>query len=95
LSEWPGILTTAHGSGGKKNIVQDSGGWPIRPLICPCTAFFSVTRERVRQIKTKAVKALQHPVRARQLSGFLDETRHPAPLTEVSSDTAVASLVGA
>jgi len=53
---------------------------------------FSVTRERVRQIETKAVKALQHPVRARQLSGFLDETRYPAPLTEVSSDTAVASL---
>ena len=35
---------------------------------------FSVTRERVRQIETKAVRALQHPVRARQLSGFLDET---------------------
>jgi RNA polymerase primary sigma factor len=32
---------------------------------------FSVTRERVRQIETKAVRALQHPVRARQLSGFL------------------------
>jgi len=55
---------------------------------------FSVTRERVRQIETKAVKALQHPVRARQLSGFLDETRYPSPLTEVSSDTAVASLEG-
>ena len=36
---------------------------------------FSVTRERVRQIETKAVRALQHPVRARQLSGFLDESR--------------------
>jgi RNA polymerase primary sigma factor len=36
---------------------------------------FSVTRERVRQIETKAVRALQHPIRARQLSGFLDETR--------------------
>jgi len=33
---------------------------------------FSVTRERVRQIETKAVRALQHPVRARQLSSFLD-----------------------
>jgi RNA polymerase primary sigma factor len=32
---------------------------------------FSVTRERVRQIETKAVRALQHPVRARKLSGFL------------------------
>ena len=36
---------------------------------------FSVTRERVRQIETKAVRALQHPVRARQLSGLLDECR--------------------
>ncbi len=42
---------------------------------------FSVTRERVRQIETKAVEALQHPIRARQLSGFLDEVRRPAPLT--------------
>ncbi len=34
---------------------------------------FSVTRERVRQIETKAVRALQHPVRARQLSCFVDD----------------------
>ncbi len=33
---------------------------------------FAVTRERVRQIETKAVRALQHPVRARQLSCFVD-----------------------
>ena len=33
---------------------------------------FSVTRERVRQIETKAVRKLQHPIRSRQLSGFLD-----------------------
>ena len=33
---------------------------------------FSVTRERVRQIETKAVRALQHPVRARQLSSFIE-----------------------
>jgi RNA polymerase primary sigma factor len=33
---------------------------------------FSVTRERVRQIEAKAVQALQHPVRARQLSCFVD-----------------------
>ena len=33
---------------------------------------FSVTRERVRQIETKAVRALQHPVRARNLAGFLE-----------------------
>ena len=34
---------------------------------------FSVTRERVRQIETKAVRSLQHPIRARQLSGFVDQ----------------------
>lgn len=33
---------------------------------------FNVTRERVRQIEAKAVRKLQHPVRARKLEGFLD-----------------------
>jgi len=33
---------------------------------------FKVTRERVRQIEAKAVKKLQHPIRARHLEGFLD-----------------------
>ena len=33
---------------------------------------FKVTRERVRQIEAKAVRKLQHPVRARKLQGFLD-----------------------
>jgi RNA polymerase primary sigma factor len=32
---------------------------------------FRVTRERVRQIEAKAVKKLQHPVRAKQLENFL------------------------
>ena len=32
---------------------------------------FRVTRERVRQIEAKAVKKLQHPVRSKQLEGFL------------------------
>ncbi|MGD0903807.1 MAG: sigma-70 family RNA polymerase sigma factor, partial [Terracidiphilus sp.] len=41
---------------------------------------FAVTRERVRQIETKAVRSLQHPIRARQLAGFLDERRHGALL---------------
>ena len=35
---------------------------------------FKVTRERVRQIEAKALRKLQHPVRARKLEGFLDET---------------------
>ncbi|HEV3005527.1 MAG TPA: sigma-70 family RNA polymerase sigma factor [Pirellulales bacterium] len=34
---------------------------------------FSVTRERVRQIEAKAVRKLQHPVRARNLRGFVDQ----------------------
>ena len=33
---------------------------------------FKVTRERVRQIEAKAVRKLQHPVRSRQLEGFID-----------------------
>jgi RNA polymerase primary sigma factor len=36
---------------------------------------FKVTRERVRQIEAKAVRKLQHPVRSRQLEGFLDGVR--------------------
>jgi RNA polymerase primary sigma factor len=36
---------------------------------------FKVTRERVRQIEAKAVRKLQHPVRSRQLEGFLDTYR--------------------
>ena len=35
---------------------------------------FKVTRERVRQIEAKAVRKLQHPVRSRQLGGFLEST---------------------
>jgi len=35
---------------------------------------FKVTRERVRQIEAKAVRKLQHPVRARKLEGFLDSS---------------------
>ena len=38
---------------------------------------FRVTRERVRQIEAKAVRKLQHPVRARRLSGFLDTSPEP------------------
>ncbi len=34
---------------------------------------FSVTRERVRQIEAKAVRKLQHPIRARSLASFMDE----------------------
>jgi RNA polymerase primary sigma factor len=34
---------------------------------------FKVTRERVRQVEAKAIRKLQHPVRARKLRGFVDE----------------------
>ncbi len=37
---------------------------------------FSVTRERVRQIEAKAVRKLQHPVRARALQAFVNQI-HP------------------
>jgi len=43
---------------------------------------FSVTRERVRQIEAKAVRKLQHPIRSRKLSGFLDH--HTAALLEAA-----------
>ena len=39
---------------------------------------FKVTRERVRQIEAKAVRKLQHPVRSRQLEGFLDASKQTA-----------------
>jgi RNA polymerase primary sigma factor len=38
---------------------------------------FKVTRERVRQVEAKAIRKLQHPVRSRKLSGFLDGTFEP------------------
>jgi RNA polymerase primary sigma factor len=45
---------------------------------------FKVTRERVRQIEAKAVRKLQHPVRSRQLEGFLD-VNAPVPATTTTS----------
>ena len=36
---------------------------------------FKVTRERVRQVEAKAIRKLQHPVRARKLEGFIDPIR--------------------
>ena len=39
---------------------------------------FKVTRERVRQVEAKAIRKLQHPVRARKLEGFL-ENLSPVP----------------
>jgi RNA polymerase primary sigma factor len=42
---------------------------------------FSVTRERVRQIETKAVRKLQQPYRARSLASFVDGVEIPADAT--------------
>ena len=39
---------------------------------------FKVTRERVRQVEAKAIRKLQHPVRARKLEGFLDASKAAA-----------------
>jgi len=41
---------------------------------------FKVTRERVRQVEAKALKKLQHPVRARKLLGFVDGAKIPAEI---------------
>jgi RNA polymerase primary sigma factor len=40
---------------------------------------FKVTRERVRQVEAKAIRKLQHPVRARKLEGFLDGSALKGP----------------
>jgi RNA polymerase primary sigma factor len=45
---------------------------------------FSVTRERVRQIEAKAVRALQHPARAGKLAGFVGQPV-PPPLKTFSA----------
>ncbi len=39
---------------------------------------FRVTRERVRQVEAKALRKLQHPIRARKLEGFVDNERKDA-----------------
>jgi RNA polymerase primary sigma factor len=43
---------------------------------------FSVTRERVRQIETKAVRKLQQPYRARSLASFVDGVEIPDDAAE-------------
>lgn len=46
---------------------------------------FSVTRERVRQIESKAVRKLQQPYRCKPLLGFLDIADLPPEMTQVES----------
>ncbi len=52
---------------------------------------FKVTRERVRQIEAKAVRKLQHPVRSKQLQGFIEGLssewgQEPEPENEVEPE---------
>lgn len=49
---------------------------------------FSVTRERVRQIECKALRALQHPTRAKQLAPFVD---HAITLSLVETSVAATA----
>ena len=51
---------------------------------------FKVTRERVRQVEAKAIRKLQHPVRARKLEGFLDGSIYATLGAIPTTDTAVA-----
>ena len=50
---------------------------------------FKVTRERVRQVEAKAIRKLQHPVRARKLEGFID---HSATVTVHAEGTVAAEV---
>jgi RNA polymerase primary sigma factor len=47
---------------------------------------FKVTRERVRQVEAKAIRKLQHPVRARKLQGFVDGSVYKEVKPEPSID---------
>ena len=47
---------------------------------------FKVTRERVRQVEAKAIRKLQHPVRARKLQGFVDGSVYKEIKPEPSID---------
>ena len=47
---------------------------------------FKVTRERVRQVEAKAIRKLQHPVRARKLQGFVDASVYKEVRPEPNAD---------
>ena len=59
---------------------------------------FKVTRERIRQIESKALKKLQHHTRAIHLKGFVDMADEDMPMPiidEVKDDESVLEDVGA
>ena len=47
---------------------------------------FKVTRERVRQVEAKALRKLQHPVRSRKLSPFMDTNEQTPEESVVARD---------
>jgi RNA polymerase primary sigma factor len=53
---------------------------------------FSVTRERVRQIESEAIRKLQHPGPAQKLAGFVEHLHDP--LNDVTMSGGSASLSG-
>ena len=52
---------------------------------------FKVTRERIRQIESKALKKLQHSTRSEQLKGFID----PAALAALAEGASLTEEVPA
>jgi RNA polymerase primary sigma factor len=56
---------------------------------------FKVTRERVRQVEAKAIRKLQHPVRARKLQGFVDGSVYREVRGETTTANARPSMVEA
>jgi RNA polymerase primary sigma factor len=52
---------------------------------------FKVTRERVRQIESKALAKLKHPVRSDQIKGFLDDFELTTDISVVAENEVVCS----
>ena len=50
---------------------------------------FKVTRERVRQVEAKAIRKLQHPVRARKLQGFVEGSVYKEVRAEAKADASL------
>jgi RNA polymerase primary sigma factor len=53
---------------------------------------FSVTRERVRQIESEAIRKLQHPGPSRKLAGFVDRVRLPLRAIDMPTPSGGAAL---
>ncbi len=51
---------------------------------------FKITRERVRQIEAKALRKLQHPVRSKQLEGYVGPSVIPLPVPAPLADETIA-----